>query len=458
MGYYGAYMAAVRIEEVKPQVERFAAHSHIKGLGVREGKVEFVADGFVGQVEAREAAYIVVRMIREGKFAGRGVLIVGPPGTGKTALALGIARELGPETPFVALSGGEVYSLEVKKSEFLMRALRRAIGIKVREWRKVYEGEVRGLELRYGRHPYNPYLQRVLGATVKLRTRDEEKTLRVPAEIAQQFIELGVEEGDVIMIDEETGVVTVLGRGEGGEQYDVAVRKRAELPKGPVYKEKEIMRFFTLHDVDVSLARQRGLISAMMFGFAEEVKEIPDEIRRQTDEIVKKTVEEGKAELVPGVLFIDDAHLLDVETFSFLMKAMETELAPIVIMATNRGIAKIRGTDIESPHGIPQDLLDRLVIIRTRPYTAEEIREIIQIKAREQNISLSDDALKLLTDIGVDHSLRYALQLLVPAYITTKEKGKSAVTKEEVEYVKKHFVSVKESVEYVKTLEEKFLK
>jgi TBP-interacting protein len=63
-----------------------------------------------------------------------------------------------------------------------------------------------------------------------------------------------------------------------------------------------------------------------------------------------------------------------------------------------------------------------------------------------------------LTDIGVDHSLRYALQLLVPAYITTKEKGKSAVTKEEVEYVKKHFVSVKESVEYVKSLEEKFLK
>jgi TBP-interacting protein len=397
-------------------------------------------------------------MIREGKFAGKGVLIVGPPGTGKTALALGIARELGPETPFVALSGGEVYSLEVKKSEFLMRALRRAIGIKVREWRKVYEGEVRGLELRYGRHPYNPYLQRVLGATVKLRTRDEEKTLRVPAEIAQQFIELGVEEGDVIMIDEETGVVTVLGRGEGGEQYDVAVRKRAELPKGPVYKEKEIMRFFTLHDVDVSLARQRGLISAMIFGFAEEVKEIPDEIRRQTDEIVKKTVEDGKAELVPGVLFIDDAHLLDVETFSFLMRAMETELAPIVIMATNRGIAKIRGTDIESPHGIPQDLLDRLVIIRTRPYTAEEIREIIQIKAREQNISLSDDALKLLTTIGVEHSLRYALQLLVPAYITAKERGKSIIENRDVEYVKKHFVSVKESVEYVKTLEEKFLK
>ncbi|AFA40654.1 DNA helicase TIP49, TBP-interacting protein [Pyrobaculum oguniense TE7] len=450
-------MSSIKIEEVKTSLERFAAHSHIKGLGVRDGKVQFVADGFVGQTEAREAAYIIVQMIKEGKFAGRGVLIVGPPGTGKTALALGIARELGPETPFVAISGGEIYSLEVKKSEFLMRALRRAIGIRIREWRKVYEGELRSIDIRYGRHPYNPYLQRVLGATIKLRTRDEEKTLRVPAEIAQQLIELGVEEGDVIMIDEETGAVSLVGRGEGGEQYDVG-RRRVELPKGPVYKEKEIVRFYTLHDVDMSLARQRGLISAMLFGFAEEVKEIPEEIRRQSDEIVKKVLEEGKAELVPGVLFIDDVHLLDIESFSFLMRAMETEFAPIIIMATNRGIARIRGTDIEAPHGIPQDMLDRLVIIRTRPYTAEEIREIISIKANEQKVPLTKEALDLLTSIGVDHSLRYALQLLTPAYIVAKERGKGSVGREEIEEVRRHFVSVKESVEYVKSLEEKFLR
>ncbi|MEM0369904.1 MAG: RuvB-like helicase [Pyrobaculum sp.] len=448
----------VKIEEVKSQWERFAAHSHIKGLGVKDGKVEFIADGFVGQIEAREAAYIVVKMIKEGKFAGRGVLIVGPPGTGKTALALGVARELGPETPFVALSGGEIYSLEVKKSEFLMRALRRAIGIKTREWRKVYEGEVRSIEFRYGKHPYNPYLQRVLGATIKLRTKDEEKTLRIPAEIARQFIELGVEEGDVITIDEETGDVSIIGRGESGEQYDVAMRRRAELPRGPVYKEKEIVRFFTLHDVDLSLARQRGLISVMIFGVAEEVKEIPDEIRKQTDEIVRKTIEEGKAELIPGVLFIDDAHLLDIESFSFLMRAMETEFAPIIIMATNRGISKIRGTDVESPHGIPQDMLDRLVIIKTRPYTSEEVKEIIRIKAKEQNINLDEAALDLLTSIGVEHSLRYSLQLLTPAHIIAKERGRSTITREDLEYVRKYFISIKESIEYVKSLEGMFLK
>ncbi|MEL9991097.1 MAG: RuvB-like helicase [Thermoproteus sp.] len=448
----------VKIEEVKAKFERFAAHTHIKGLGVRDGKVEFSADGFVGQVEAREAAYMVVKMIKAGKFAGKGVLIVGPPGTGKTALAIGIARELSEDTPFVALSAGEIYSAEMKKTEFLMRALRRAIGIRMREWRKVYEGEVRSIDIRYDRHPYNPYVQVPRGATIKLRTKDEEKTLRVPAEIAVQLIELGVEEGDIIMIDEETGRVTVEGRGESGEQYDISVRRKIELPKGPIYKEKEITRFFTLHDVDVAFARQRGLLTAALFGFVEETREIPEEVRREADNFIKKIIDEGKAELVPGILFIDDAHLLDIESFAFLSRAMESEMAPIVILATNRGVAKIRGTDVESPHGIPRDMLDRLVIIRTRPYGEKEIREIVKIKANEEGIKIDEDALDLLTKIGVENSLRYAVQLLVPAYIRAREKGRETISRDDIEYVKSLFVSLKESVEYVKQYEELFLK
>ena len=55
--------------------------------------------------------------------------------------------------------------------------------------------------------------------------------------------------------------------------------------------------------------------------------------------------EEGKAEIVPGVLFIDEVHMLDIECFSFLNRALENEAAPIVIFATNRGITNIRGTN-----------------------------------------------------------------------------------------------------------------
>ena len=35
-----------------------------------------------------------------------------------------------------------------------------------------------------------------------------------------------------------------------------------------------------------------------------------------------------------------------------------------------------RGTDVLSPHGVPVDLLDRMLIIRTMPYT---ISEMIQV-------------------------------------------------------------------------------
>lgn len=54
-----------------------------------------MAAGFVGQAAAREAAGLVVDMIRQKKMAGRALLLAGPPGTGKTALALGISQELG---------------------------------------------------------------------------------------------------------------------------------------------------------------------------------------------------------------------------------------------------------------------------------------------------------------------------------------------------------------------------
>jgi AAA+ superfamily predicted ATPase len=55
----------------------------------------------------------VVEMIRSKKMAGRALLLVGPTGTGKTAIALGIAKELGTKVPFCLMVGSEVYSQEV---------------------------------------------------------------------------------------------------------------------------------------------------------------------------------------------------------------------------------------------------------------------------------------------------------------------------------------------------------
>lgn len=83
-------------------------------------------------------------------------------------------------------------------------------------------------------------------------------------------------------------------------------------------------------------------------------------------------IDQGVAELVPGVLFVDEVHMLDIECFTYLnrcvlalavgcdvvgfvgcvtyllfivngRRALESSLSPIVIFATNRGVCTIRG-------------------------------------------------------------------------------------------------------------------
>ncbi len=446
----------IRVEVPRPR--RIGAHSHIRGLGLDEkGKAIRVADGLVGQTEAREAAGIIVRMIKEGRIAGRGILLVGPPGTGKTAIAIAIARELGEDTPFVALSGSEIYSSEKKKTEILTEALRRALGVRIREKRTVYEGVVKELKFRRARHPMVPYMVVPREARITLATKDDEVTLTVGEEITHQLLELGVRRGDIIWIDAETGKVFRVGKARGVEKaryYDIETHRLVEIPSGPVKKEKEIVRTYTLHDLDLYISMQRALISIFAIGVE---REIPPEARREVDEMVKKWIDEKKAEIVPGVLFVDDAHMMDIEAFSFLSRAMESEFSPIIILATNRGMARIRGTDIESPHGLPLDLLDRLLIIPTRPYEPDEIREIIKIRAREEDIELEDKALEELVKIGSETSLRYAVQLMEPARIIAMNNNRSRISVEDVREARKLFIDVGRSVKYLKEYEEKFL-
>merc|ERR1712036_185836 len=110
--------------------------------------------------------------------------------------------------------------------------------------------------------------------------------------------------------------------------------------------------------------------AALMGSFMKPRKtEITEKLRLEINKVVNRYIDQGVAELVPGVLFIDEVHMLDIECFTFLNRALESTLAPIVVLATNRGMCQIRGTEVTAPHGIPVDLLDRVMIIRTMPYT-----------------------------------------------------------------------------------------
>lgn len=65
-------------------------HSHIHGLGLDDRlEPRQNSQGMVGQGKARKAAGMILRMVQDGKIAGRAMLFAGPPSTGKTAIARG---------------------------------------------------------------------------------------------------------------------------------------------------------------------------------------------------------------------------------------------------------------------------------------------------------------------------------------------------------------------------------
>ena len=415
---------------------RVASHTHIKGLGLDErGYALEHGAGLVGQQQAREACGVVVDLIRSKKMSGRALLLAGGPGSGKTALAMAIAQELGPKVPFRPMVGSEVYSSEVKKTEILMENFRRAIGLRIRETKEVYEGEVTEITPVEAESPLGGYGKTLSHVILGLRATKGLKQLKLDPSAYDALQKEKVEPGDVVYVDAATGAVKRVGRSDAfAAEFALEADEFVPVPKGEVRKKKEVVQLVTLHDLDAANSKPQNahdVASLVTQALKPKKTEITERLRLEVNKIVNRYIEQGVAELVPGVLFIDEVHMLDLECFSFLNRALESPLSPIVVFATNRGVCEVRGTQgVRSPHGVPVDLLDRMLIVRTVPYTLREVVQIISIRASVENVRLSEGALALLGEIGARASLRYAVQLLTPSAILA---GKGSATKMAVE-------------------------
>lgn len=128
-------------------------------------------------------------------------------------------------------------------------------------------------------------------------------------------------------------------------EFDLEAEEYVPLPKGDVHKKKEVIQDVTLHDLDVANAKPEGgqdIMSMMGQLLKPKKTEITEKLRGEVNKVVNKYIDQGTAELVPGVLFIDEVHMLDIECFTYLNRALESPLSPIVIFATNRGMCTIR--------------------------------------------------------------------------------------------------------------------
>ncbi|CAI4054033.1 hypothetical protein SUVZ_16G0510 [Saccharomyces uvarum] len=428
-----------------------AAHSHITGLGLDENlQPRPTSEGMVGQLQARRAAGVILKMVQNGTIAGRAVLVAGPPSTGKTALAMGVSQSLGKDVPFTAIAGSEIFSLELSKTEALTQAFRRSIGIKIKEETELIEGEV--VEIQIDRSITGGHKQ----GKLTIKTTDMETIYELGNKMIDGLTKEKVLAGDVISIDKASGKITKLGRSFArSRDYDAmgADTRFVQCPEGELQKRKTVVHTVSLHEIDVINSRTQGFLAL----FTGDTGEIRSEVRDQINTKVAEWKEEGKAEIVPGVLFIDEVHMLDIECFSFINRALEDEFAPIVMMATNRGISKTRGTNYKSPHGLPLDLLDRSIIITTSSYNEQEIKTILSIRAQEEEVELSSDALDLLTKTGVETSLRYSSNLISVAQQIAMKRKNNTVEVEDVKRAYLLFLDSARSVKYVQENESQYI-
>jgi RuvB-like protein 2 len=338
-----------------------------------------------------------------------------------------VSQSLGAETPFTALAASEIFSMEMSKTEALTQAFRRSIGVRIREETEMIEGEVVEVEID------RPADGAAAGKAGKLtlKTTEMETVYDLGAKMIESLTAEKVTAGDVVTIDKATGRITKLGRSFArSRDYDAMgpQTRFVQTPEGELQKRKAVTHTVSLHEIDVINSRAQGFLAI----FSGDTGEISAEVRDQIDTKVAEWREEGKADIVPGVLFIDEVHMLDIECFSFLNRALESDMAPVLIIATNRGITKIRGTNSLSPHGLPLDMLDRLLIVPTGGYSRDEMRKILDIRAEEEDVEMADDARDLLTEIAAETSLRYAMQIITAAALIASKRKAAEVDVQDV--------------------------
>jgi RuvB-like protein 2 len=335
----------------------------------------------------------------------------------------------------------------MNKTEALTQALRRSIGVKIHEVAEVCEGEVVSLEIQA---PTGDTTSRT--GSVTLKTTDMESVFDLGPRLIEQITQQQINIGDVISIDMATGNVSRLGRSFAhAEDFDASgpQLKYVHTPDGELKTRRETVHTLTLHEIDVVNSRNQGFLAL----FSGDTGEIKQEVREHVNQQVAQWQDEKKGELIPGVLFIDEVHMLDIECFSFLNRAIESESSPILIMASNRGIARIRGTRDLAPHGIPTDLAQRLLIIPTEDYKEPELSSILKMRCDDEDVAMSDEALEILVSIAHGVSLRYAMQLITVSAIGAARRGQGEeVQAEDVQKSSKLFISAEASKEYLDKL------
>jgi RuvB-like protein 2 len=416
-------------------------HLHVRGVGIYSiFNYKYTSQGFMGQICARKAAAIFLFAVKNSEIQRINVIIVGNSGTGKTCLSIAIGLSIDKYMPFVAVNGAELNFLNVSKIENIKQIIRKAIGVRFFNESFIIQGEVVDIKINEENEKNNLSYAKLI-----LKTNEIQSTYKLGWEMYCSFLKKMIKKGDIITIDKETNVV------EKTKHYG---KKNCQFKKnviGNLEKHEIHEHIITMYELDLLNSFSDFTISKL---FIDDIQEISNEIREKIDRIVIKWQKNNKIKIIRGVLLLDEANLLNIDSFAYLSKNIESFISPSIILSTGNSDLKVHDIDYVSSLGIPTDFLDRFLIIQTNPYSYNEIKKILSIKANENELLIDIEAYELLTKIGIECGIRYSIYILSIITLISDDKSKKINTIE----IRKSFlmfIDTKRFARYSKKLKKK---
>ena len=163
------------------------------------------------------------------------------------SMGTGMAQTLGQDVPFTIIAASEVFSLSMSKTEALTQALRRSIGVRIKEETEIIEGEVVEVQIDRsltGVRCKNLDIRSTLTSTTQtqatktgkltIKTTDMETIYDLGTKMIDSLSKEKVLAGDVIAIDKTSGKVTKLGRSFARSRDYDAMGADVLVPASPI--------------------------------------------------------------------------------------------------------------------------------------------------------------------------------------------------------------------------------
>ena len=400
-----------------------SAHSHIKGLGLNnEGlPIEPSSSGYAGNALARQAAGRLVVLIKSNKSSGVPVFISGPAGVGKSALVYAIKQELSEQTPMAHVLGGEFgdepgadKSTRIKR---MRMALRNAVAVKMHETKRILEGEVTELTLHEAKseEDVKQIGRNISHITITFKAGKGTRQVQFDPSIYASLVREQVQVGDIIYMEVGSGLIKRLGRCDAYRyEYDLESDTYLPLPKGEVESAKEVVQEASLLEMDFATANPEpgaDLLSQVKCIVQNTgLNRINMNVRSRVDSFVSDLIAGGRAELVSGLLIIEDAHLMSYELYSFLRCALMTEKnMPMVILIGQR---ELLSNEHQNAKGVYEEFFKSSLNVALQPLSIEDLKCAIVTRAKHEQLALDDGSVALLTQTASENTLRYPFALI----------------------------------------------